>query len=133
MLSYLKFRDLFRILILSLLMGFTSGAGLAIYHLGEFSHLPSIVALLLPFLAGGFIGVLIPQLNQALGAFLLVIFISATVSTILLAYPEFQVNRLGMGIALELSITNSLKNVILYAIPLTLVGLIVGKFLTRSE
>jgi len=128
-----KFSTIVRIFVLSLLMGFTAGAGLAIYHLGEFSNVPSVVALLLPLLAGGFIGALTPQLNQALGAFLLVIIISALVSAFMLAYPEFRVDRLGIGIALELSVINSLKNVILFALPLTLVGLILGKFLSRSE
>ena len=121
-----------RILAISLLMGFIAGAGLAISDLSEFSLIPSLVALSLPVLAGGFIGVLVPQLGRALGSMLLVIVFSAVVSMLALSYPEFQVQRLGTDVALELSVTKALQGAILAA-PLTLVGLLVGKFVVRSE
>lgn len=121
-----------RTLMISLLMGFIAGAGLTISDLSEFSLLPSVAALLLPVLAGGFLGALVPQLGRALGSMLLVVVFSAVVTMLALSYPEFQVDRLGTDIALELSVTKALQSAILAA-PLVLVGLLVGKFFVRSE
>jgi hypothetical protein len=121
-----------QVALLSLLTGFIAGAGLTLYVLSEFSFLPSMVALLFPVIAGGFIGALIPKLGRALGSILLVIVISIVVSMIALSYPEFQVNRLGTDVALELSLTQALQGTI-WAAPLALVGLLLGKFMVRGE
>lgn len=125
------FRSLVQIIVLALLMGFIVGAALAISDLKEFSLVPSILPFLLAVLAGGFIGALTSELSQALVTLLLVLLISPVVSVLALTYPELRVDRLGLEIALELSIVKSLQNVVVTA-PLIIVGLLLGKFLARS-
>lgn len=120
-----------QVLVLALIMGFTAGAGLAINDLSEFSRIPATVSLLLPLLAGLFIGTLTPYLSQAIGTMLLAMVISVLVSTLALAFPEFQVNRLGLDIALELSIAKALRSVIV-TVPLITVGLLLGKIIVRD-
>lgn len=125
-------RDFFHVVALSLLAGFTVGAGLALLDLSQFARVPTAVGFALLFISGALIGASASHLSHALAAFLLMIPISAAVNSLALAYPEFQVDRLGTEIALEISVMNAFRNVIILAIPLCLVGLLIGKALVRE-
>lgn len=114
-------------------MGFIAGGGLALYDLSEYSRVSTVVSLLLPVLAGGLLGALMSQFSWALGTLLLVIVVSVAVSALALAYPEFQVKRLGLDLTLEISIAKSLSNVVVLGVPLAIVGLLLGRFFARNE
>lgn len=125
-------RETMQILALSLLCGFLIGAGLVLARLSDFSSMPNFVGYLAALVAGGFIGMLTRHLTHGLIAFLLTTVVSAAVSTLALAYPESQANRLGMETAVQLSALEGLTDSF-FSVPFTLVGLLAGKWLSRSD
>jgi len=124
--------EIARILALSLLCGFLIGTGLVLARFSEFSHMPDFVGYLTALIAGGFIGLLIRQMSHSLIAFLLTTVVSAVVSTLALSYPELQANRLGVELAVQLSALQGLTDSF-FTVPFTLVGLLAGKWLSRSD
>ncbi|MFQ6090407.1 MAG: hypothetical protein ACE5LD_03110 [Candidatus Bipolaricaulia bacterium] len=74
--------------LLVLLGGLAMGAALAVYDLNRFSPIPSSLMLLVPLLIGVIIGILTPSFAQALGSFLLAIFVFALAESLALVLPE---------------------------------------------
>jgi hypothetical protein len=117
---------------LSLLCGFLIGVGVVLANLTDFSYLPDFVGYLVSLVAGVILGLLTRHLSQTLIAALLTTGVSAVVATLALAYPESQANRLGMDTAVQLSALKGLTDSF-FTVPFTLVGLLAGKWLARSD
>lgn len=123
-------REVRLVLLVSLLGGIILGAGISLSLLGDFSSMPGAFGMIMAVVTGAFIGMLIPHFHQGLVSVLLVALIGAGVSSLALAYPEFEVNRLGLDLALELSVLRSVTHSFL-ALPFLLIGLLIGKLLAR--
>jgi hypothetical protein len=129
----IRLLQLFSILVISVLMGFTLGVGVVLWDLSEFSNVPTpIVALALALLAGGFVGALAPRFSWALAALLIVFVTGAAVSTLALTYPEVLVDRLGVEIALDLALVRALRQTFLL-VPIVVLGILIGRFFARDE
>jgi hypothetical protein len=125
-------RDTGRVLAVTVLCGVLTGIGITLASLSDFSYLPSFFGYVIALVAGGYIGLLTRRLNHGLVALLLATLVSAAVSTLALAYPEFQVHHLGLEVAVELSALQGLTGSVL-AVPLLIVGLLLGKLISRFE
>ncbi len=126
-----KLRLISQMLVLSMLMGLTVGVGLMLTELHPYATVPIWVGYVLIVVAGLMTGLLVSDLSRALGTYLLILIVGGAVSILALAYPELQMDRLGTQVALDLSIINTMKKLVLLALPLTLLGLILGKFIAR--
>lgn len=126
-----KLRLISQMLVLSMLMGLTVGVGLMLTELHPYANVPIWVGYVLIVVAGLMTGLLVSDLSRALGTYLLILIVGGAVSILALAYPELQMDRLGTQVALDLSIINTMKKLVLLALPLTLLGLILGKFVSR--
>lgn len=122
-----------RLALLTLLGGIAIGTALAVYDLSKFSPIPSTVMLIFPFVVGVIIGILTTSLNQALVVLLLTLLVYAFTSFFALSLPEFIHAHLGREIMMQLSVVHALGNGIIYVLPLTIIGIILGKFISRSD
>lgn len=89
--------------------------------------------LLFPVLIGIAIGILTRSFAQALGAFLLALVVYSLVDVLALVTPELIHTHLGRGIVTQSSVARALLNGIVYVLPLTIVGLLIGKVITRGD
>jgi len=131
-----KVNKALRILNLTLLIllgGIAMGAALAVYDLDKFSPIPSAVMLVFPLLIGVLIGILTRSLGQALGVFLLTILVYALADFLALSLPEFLHAHLGREIAMQVSVVQALTNGIIYILPLAIIGIILGKIISRGD
>ena len=129
----IKASRVFSWILLVLLGGIAMGAALTVYDLNRFSPIPSTVMLLVPLLIGVIIGILTPSFAQALGVFLLAILVFALAESLALSLPEFVHIHLGREITMQVSVVQALTSGILYILPLTLVGIILGKIISRGD
>jgi len=109
------------------------GAALAVYDLNKFSPIPSAVMLIFPLLVGVIIGILTTSFPQALGVFLLTLLVFALADSFALSLPEFIHVHLGRGIAMQVSVAHALTDGIIFILPLTIIGIILGKIIARGD
>lgn len=119
-----------KLALLSLLGGIALGTSLAMYDLDVFSPLPGPITFLTPLIVGVSIGALAPTLQRALIVMFVAIIIYGAVDIFSLSYPEF--GRLG-ELGIEFSALKAVLNGFVYVIPLTLIGLILGKSLFGGD
>ncbi len=125
-------RTLIELGLIILLSSLASGAAFAIHELSEFSPLPGFVSFLIPLIAGASIGVLTRSLGQALLAVLLVSLLGIGVIVYALSYPELKSNYLGIEIVASISLRKAIISGFFYMLPLTLIGVLIGKLLFRE-
>lgn len=119
--------------LLVLLGGIAMGAALAVYDLDRFSPIPSAIMLIFPLAVGVLIGILTGSLAQALGVFFFMIVVYAAADSLILTFPELIHARLGTEITLQLSVVRALTGGIIFILPLTLIGIILGKIIARGD
>jgi len=117
-----------QILGITVLAGFLVGVSIALGDFQEFSRVPGSVLLIFPLVAGGLLGMVVPQLSHALASLLPMLLISGVFGFGALVYPEYVAGRLGVEIASEVALQKALQGVI-FALPLSIVGLLLGHFL----
>jgi len=118
---------------LVLISGIALGAATAVFDLNKFAPLPANLMLLFPFLIGTALGILTRSFAQALGAFLSSLIIYALVDVLILATPELIYTHLGRGVVTQTSVARALLDGIIYVLPLTIIGLLVGKLIARGD
>ncbi|GEM_PF-1954442 len=116
-----------------LLSGTSLGASMAVHSLSRFAPIPSGLMLVFPLLVGLALGVLTRGLAQALGAFLLVIGVYFAADFLALSLPELIYAHLGREIVTQLSVARALVDGFIYVLPLTLIGLLVGKLVIKGD
>lgn len=121
------------LILLTLLGGIAMGAALAVYDLNKFAPIPSAIMLVFPLLVGVLIGILTPTFGQALGVFILTILVYALADFLALSLPEMIHAHLGMEITMQVSVVQALTNGILYILPLAIIGIILGKIISRGD
>ncbi len=119
--------------LVALLSGIALGAATAVFDLNKFAPIPANLMLLFPFLIGIAIGTLTRSFAQALGAFLVALLVYALVDVLALVTPELIHAHLGRGVVTQSSVARALLNGIIYVLPLTIVGLLIGKIITRGD
>jgi len=122
-----------RLALLVLLGGIAMGAALAVYDLNRFSPIPSSIMLIFPLLVGVLMGILTTSFPQALGVFLLTLLVFALADFFALSLPEFIHAHLGREIAMQVSVAHALADGFIYILPLTLIGIILGKIIARGD
>lgn len=115
-----------------LLSSLASGAAFSIYDLSEFSPLPGFSSFLIPLIVGASMGVLTRSLGQALLAVLLVSLLGIGVIVYALSYPELRSDQLGIEIVASISLRKAIISGFFYMLPLTLIGVLLGKLLFRE-
>jgi len=115
-----------------LLSSLASGAAFSIYDLSEFSPLPGFLSFLVPLIAGASIGALTRSLGQALLVVLLVSLLGIGVIVYALSYPELRSDHLGLEIVASISLRNAIISGFFYILPLTLIGVLIGKLMFRE-
>lgn len=113
---------------ITVLAGFLIGVSIALGDFEEFARVPGSILLIFPLVAGGLLGMVIPQLSHALASLLPMLLMSGLFSFGALVYPEYAAGRLGMEIASDVALQKALQGVI-FAAPLSIVGLLLGHFL----
>lgn len=124
--------NIYYLIWLGVLSGFLSGGGMSLYQLSDFAPLPAYVGFVFALLAGMLIGLLTHHLQYSLVAFLWSALVTAIICTLALVVPELEINRLGLEIAVELSIAKALLST-LFALPILLIGVLVSKVLPNPE
>jgi hypothetical protein len=119
--------------LLTILGGVATGTALAVYDLNRFSPIPSTALLIFPFIVGMIIGILTTGFSQALVVFLLTLLVYALTSFFTLSLPELIHAHLGREITMQLSVVHALANGIIYILPLTIIGIILGKIISRGD
>lgn len=119
--------------LLVLLGGIAMGTALAVYDLNRFSPIPSSIMLIFPLLVGVIIGILTSTLGQALGVFLLAVLVYALADSLALSFPEFIHTHLGTEITVQVSVVHALTSGIIYILPLALIGIMLGKIISRGD
>ncbi|MCR4404901.1 MAG: hypothetical protein NUW06_06490 [Candidatus Acetothermia bacterium] len=119
--------------LLILLGGMAMGAALAVYDLNRFSPIPSTIMLIFPFVVGMIIGVLTTSFAQALGVFFFTVLVYALADFLVLTFPEMIHAHLGREITMQVSVVKALTGGIIFVLPLTLIGIILGKLVSRGD
>ena len=113
---------------ITVLAGLLIGIGIALSDFQEFARVPGSILWLLPVIAGGLLGMIVPQLSHALASLLPMLLMSGLFSFGALVYPEYAAGRLGVEIASEVALQKALQGVVVAA-PLSIAGLLLGHFL----